>query len=106
MKKIRVSKISELRTDVVDYMFVEWLRRRGVYSAFRLNSGFDEKCDDAFRTVLRNRIQGALHSSYVGIGDLISMSFMFTHTSEGLDFWFKLSFDWRRFCTDFQNYFK
>lgn len=106
MKKTRISTISELSTDAVDYLFVEWLRRRGVYSAFRLNCGFDEAHNSSFRAELRHRIQGALHSSCVGIGDLISMSFIFAHTPEGLSFWFDLSFDWRRFCTNFQNNFK
>lgn len=106
MKKTRVSTISELSIDAVDYLFVEWLRRRGVFSAFRSNCGFDERRNSSFRTVLRNRIQGVLHSSYAGIGDLISMSFIFTHTPEGISFWFDLSFAWRRFCTDFQNNFK
>lgn len=105
MKKTRVSTISELSTDAVDYLFVEWLRRRGVFSAFRSNCGFDEKRNKSFRTVLRSKIQGVLHSSYAGIGDLISMSFIFGNTPEGLAFWFDLSFAWRRFCADFQNNF-
>jgi len=106
MKKTRVSTISELSIDAVDYLFVEWLCRRGVFSAFRSNCGFDEDHNTSFRTVLRYRIRGVLHSSRLGVGDLISMSFIFTHTPEGLDFWFKLSFAWRRFCTDFQTNFK
>ena len=106
MKKTRVSTISELSTDAVYYLFVEWLRRRGVFSAFRSNCGFDEKCDDSFRTMLRYQIRIVLHSSNVGIGDLISISFRFSHTPEGLAFWFALSFAWRRFCADFQNNFK
>lgn len=106
MKKTRVSAMFELSTDAVDYLFVEWLRRRGVFSAFRSNCGFDKECNDLFRTELRSRIQGVLRSSYAGIGDLISMSFIFAHTPEGLAFWFDLSFAWRRFCTDFQNNFK
>ena len=106
MKKTRVSTISELSVDAVDYLFVEWLRRRGVLFAFRLNCGFDKECNSSFRTALRCRIRSVLHSSYVGIGDLISISFIFAHTPEGLSFWFDLSFAWRRFCTDFQNNFK
>lgn len=106
MKKTRVLRISEFSIDAVDYMLVEWLRRRGVYSAFRLNCGFDEERDSSFRTLLRSRIRGVLRSPYLGVGDLISMSFIFAHTPEGLNFWFKLSFAWRRFCTDFQNDFK
>lgn len=106
MKKTGVSTISELTVDAVDYLFVEWLRRRGVFSAFRSNCGFGKKYSESFRTVLRYRIQDVLHSSHVGIGDLISISFMFSHTPEGLAFWFDLSFAWRRFCSDFQNNFK
>lgn len=106
MENIRVSTISELPVDVVDYLFVEWLCRRGLFSAFRLNCGFDLESDNSFRTMLRDRIKDLLHSSYAGIGDLISMSFIFAHTSEGLAFWYDASFAWRRFCTDFQNNFK
>jgi len=106
MEKTKVSAISELSVDAVEYLFVEWLRRRGVFSAYRLNCGFDRKRNHAFRSVLRCRIQGVLYSSYAGIGDLISVSFIFAHTPEGLAFWFDLSFAWRRFCTDFQNNFK
>jgi len=106
MKKTSVSTVSELSTDAVYYLFVEWLRRRGVFSAFRSNCGFDKERNRSFRTVLRYRIQDLLHSSYAGIGDLISVSFIFAHTPEGLTFWFDLSFAWRRFCTDFQNNFK
>jgi len=106
MKKTKVSTISELSVDAVDYLFVEWLRRRGVFSAFRSNCGFDEKRNSSFRAVLRYRIQGAMHSSSVGIGDLVSMSFIFARTPEGLAFWYDVSFAWRRFCTDFQNNFK
>jgi len=106
MKKTRVSTISQLTLDAVDYLFVEWLCRRGVFSAFRSNCGFGVKRKDAFRALLRHRIQNALHSSHLGIGDLISMSFLFTDTPEGYAFWSDLSFAWRRFCADFQNNFK
>ena len=97
MKATRVPMISELSIDAVDYLFVEWLRRRGVFSAFRSNCGFDKKCNNSFRNVLRHRIRTVLYSSHAGIGDLISISFIFARTPEGIDFWFKLSFAWRRF---------
>lgn len=106
MKKTRVSKNSELSIDAVEYLFVEWLRRRGVLSAFRSNCGFDEEHNSSFRIVLRHRIQEALHLPYAHIGDLVSVSFIFVRTPEGLDYWFRLSFAWRRFCTNFLNNFK
>lgn len=106
MKKTRVSTASELSTDAVYYLFVEWLRRQGVFTAFRSNCGFDEKHNNLFRSVLRNRIQGALRSSYLGVGALISASFIFAHTPEGLAFWSDLSSAWRHFCIDFRNNLK
>lgn len=106
MKKTEVSMISELSVDAVDYLFVEWLRRRGVFSAYRSNCGFDKERNSSFRTELRHRIKGIFHASSVGIGDLVSMSFIFSRTPEGLAFWYDVSFDWRRFCTGFRNNFK
>lgn len=97
---------SKLTVDAVDYLFVEWLRRQGALSAFESNCGFGEGHGETFRTVLRNRIQSLLYSSYAGIGDLISISFIFAQTPEGLAFWFDLSFAWRRFCADFRKNFK
>jgi len=106
MKKTKVSTISELQVDAIEYLFVEWLRRRGVFSAFRSNCGFGKECNNSFRTVLRRRIQSVSRSSHAGIGDLISVSFIFASTPEGLAYWFDLSFAWRRFCVGFQNNFK
>ena len=106
MKKTRALTISELSIDAVDYLFVEWLCRLGVFSAFRSNCGFDKDRNRSFRTVLRRRIQNALHSSHSGVGDLVSTSFLFTDTPEGYAFWTEVSFDWRRFCINFQNNFK
>lgn len=106
MKNKGVSTISELSIDAVEFLFFEWLRRRGVFSAFRSNCGFNKEGKNAFRTVIRYRIKDALHSSNIGIGDLITRSFLFTDTPEGYAFWSDLSFAWRRFCTDFQNNFK
>jgi len=106
MKKTRVSTIPELPIDALYYLFVEWLRRRGVFSAFKSNCGFGNQGNNALRTVIRRRIQNALHTSHSGIGDLISLSFIFTNTPEGYAFWAELSFAWRRFYVDFQNNLK
>ena len=106
MENIKVSTISELSIDAVEFLFFEWLRRQGVFSAFKTNCGVGKVCKKAFRTAFRYRIQNALHSSHFGIGDLITMSFLFTDTPEGYAFWSDLSFAWRRFCTDFQNNLK
>ena len=106
MKKTSVSMTSKLTINAVEYLFVEWLRRRGVYSAFRSNCRSDKDSNRAFRSGLRFRIEHALYSPQLGVGHLISMSFLFTHTPEGYAFWSDLSYDWHRFCIDFQNNFK
>lgn len=92
---------SVLSVDAVEFLFFEWLRRRGVFSVFRSNCGFDRNRKKAFRTELRYRINDALHSPHYGMADLISRSFLFTRTPEGYAFWADLSFAWRHFCTDF-----
>ena len=97
---------SELSIDAVEFLFFEWLRRRGVFSSYRLNCGFNEKRNKAFRTGLRYRIQDVLHSPYLGVDDLISRSFLFTRTPEGYAFWSEESIAWRRFCSNFKNNFK
>ena len=106
MEKTRVSTIPELSVDVVDYLFVEWLCRRGVFSAYRSNCGFGQRNKKTFRTVRRQRIQDVLQSFDSGIGDLISLSFIYTDAPEGYAFWAELSFAWRRFCANFQTNFK
>lgn len=106
MKKTRFSKNFELSIDAVEYLFVEWLRRRGVLPAFRSNCGFDKEHNNSFRAMLRRRIQNAMLSFNPCVGHLIAMSFLFTSTPEGYAYWSELSFAWRRFCTDFQHNFK
>lgn len=106
MKTTRVSMDSELTVDAVEHLFVEWLRRRGVLSAFRSNCGFGKRRKDAFRVEIRYRIRNVLHSSHSGIGKLISLSFLFYDTPEGHVFWSDLSDAWCRFCVDFQNNLK
>lgn len=105
MKKAKDSGISRFSTDVVEYMFIEWLCRRGVFSAFRSNYDSSKDADMSFRDALRRHILCAVHSSYFCIGDLVSSSFIFAGTPEGRDFWTGISSDWRRFCIDFQNIF-
>jgi len=106
MKMPKQSVDDKLLVDVMEYAFVEWLIRRGVYHAFRSNCEFDKNHEKSFRSMLRRRIQNSLHPSHSVVGDIIAMSFVFSRTPEGVGFWFDQSFAWRRFCSAFQNNFK
>lgn len=105
MKKAKDSEILRLSIDVVEYMFIEWLCRRGVFSAFRSNYESTKDVDMSFRDALRKHILYVCLESQLCISDLVSSSFMFARTPEGRDFWTGVSSDWHRFCIDFQNIF-
>lgn len=105
MKKTKDSKFNELSIDVVEYMFIEWLCRRGVFSAFRSNYDLTKPVNVSFRNALRRHIRYVFSASHLSIGALVSSSFVFVGTPEGRDFWSGVSSDWRRFCIDFQKLF-
>lgn len=103
MKKTKISRINELQLDVVEYMFIEWLCRRGAFSAFRSNYEPRELSDASFRSALREQIRFVLSTDRLGLGDLVSSSFPFHAATEGFVFWAEASAAWRRFCVDFQK---
>ena len=105
MKKVKDFKANKLSIDVVEYMFTEWLCRRGVFSAFKSNYDLTKDADMSFRDALRRHISYVFLASHLCVGDLVSSSFVFAGTPEGRDFWSGVSSDWHRFCIDFQNIF-
>ena len=105
MKKAKNLGPSKLSIDVVEYMFIEWLCRRGVFSAFKSNYGLTKDADVSFRDALRRHISNVFRSSHLCMGNLVSSSFIFARTPEGRDFWLGVSSDWHRFCSDFRNIF-
>lgn len=105
MKKTKDSNFKKLSVDIVEYMFIEWLCRRGVLSAFKSNYNSCKPADMSFRDALRNHIRYVFSAQNLFIGNLVSSSFLFVATPEGRDFWSGVSSDWRRFCIDFQKLF-
>lgn len=103
MKKVsKKSRINDLAIDTVEYMFVEWLVRRGIYAAFKSNYEYSFSLRTGFRERLRFHIRRALNGSGFGVSHLITSSFLFTSTPEGVKFWGKQSDAWERFCANFQ----
>lgn len=105
MKKTKSYRPSELSVDVIDYMFTEWLVRRGLFSAYKANYEKFTTNHRSFRDNLRFKIRSLCRSSVLGVENIISTSFPFTMTSEGYDFWAEQSAIWRRFCSDFNSKF-
>ena len=88
--------------DVVEYAFIEWLVRRGIYSAFKANYERDLLHYKSFRDRLRAHVRRSLGGVGFGPGYLISSAFVFASTLEGVEFWAKQSEAWMRFCDELQ----
>lgn len=103
MKKSSKSvRISELMIDVVEYAFIEWLVRRGIFSAFKANYERSFMPYRSFRERLRSQIRRSLHEFGFGPSHLITSSFLFSETPEGVKFWGKQNAAWERFCDELQ----
>ena len=101
MNKKQKVRSNRLIVDVVEYAFIEWLVRRGLYVAFRSNFSRVPMSRESFLDSLRDRIQLAYRHPQFGLGALVTMAFLFTSTPEGYDFWLKQSEDWKRFVSEF-----
>ena len=103
MKKVSKSvRTNELLIDVVEYMFTEWLVRRGIFAAFKSNYEHAFSPYKSFRDRLRSQIRRSLHDFGFGPSHLITSSFLFGSTPEGVRFWGEQSAAWERFCDELQ----
>jgi len=97
MKKLQQPVIDKLLLDVIEYAFVEWLVRRGIFTAFRANYCRVPSTRKTFRDCLRDHIRRVYRSSSLGPESLVSSAFLFISTPEGCEFWTKHSDAWRSF---------
>ena len=93
---------NELMINVVEYAFIEWLVRRGIYSAFKTNYERDFSPYRSFRDRLRSHIRRSLNGPNFGPSHLVTSAFLFYSTPEGAAFWSKQSDAWERFCAELQ----
>lgn len=104
MKKFSKSaRTNDLLIDVLEYTFIEWLVRRGIFYAFQANYKNAFTPYRCFRDRLRSQIRHSLQDSSYGASHLITSAFLFTSTPEGVKFWGKQSAAWERFCAEFQS---
>lgn len=92
--------IDKLLLDVVEYAFVEWLVRRGIFTAFRTNYDRIPTARKTFRDCLREHIRYVYRTPSLGPEALISSAFLFTSTPEGYEFWIEHSDAWVRFYNE------
>jgi len=97
MKKNKNSKVDNLVLDVIEYAFVEWLVRRGIFSAYRTNYDRIPTAGKTFRDCLRDHIRYVYRTPSLGPESLISSAFLFPSTPEGYEFWIKQSDAWKCF---------
>lgn len=97
MKKLKKTPVDELVVDVLEYAFVEWLIRRGIFAAFRTNYDRTSQTKATFREYLREHIRHVYRTPCLGPEALISSAFLFPSTPEGYEFWVGHSDAWVRF---------
>lgn len=101
-KPTKSARTNELLIDVVEYTFVEWLVRRGIFSVFKANYDRNFTPYRNFRDSLRSHVRYSLRRFGYGPSRLISSAFLFSSTPEGAEFWISHSAAWERFCAEFQ----
>ena len=97
MKKLEKSVNDKLLLDVIEYAFVEWLVRRGIFTAFRANYDSTPTTQKTFRDCLRDHIRYVYSRPSLGPEALIDSAFLFGLTPEGQEFWTNHSDAWKRF---------
>lgn len=102
-KSTKDSRIDDLILDVVEYAFIEWLVRKGLFTSFETNYDCIVSPYGGFRDRLRAHIRRFICSSCFDPSHLISSAFIFDATPEGSDFWKKQSAAWERFYFRLQS---
>lgn len=97
MKRLKTSVDEKLRLDVMEFTFVAWLIRRGIFIAFQTNYDRISTFRMTFRAHLREHIRHVYRTPSLGPEALISSAFLFPSTPEGFEFWTEHSDAWQRF---------
>lgn len=93
-----------LALEVLDYMFVEWLRDHNLYSKFVANLSSVKRDSDSPRFAIRVLIARLIAEPYLTLGSAISLAFAFHKTPEGANFWIAASNDWRSYLKSFSSF--
>lgn len=103
MKKKTSKPLNELTVDVFDYMFVQWLARRSLYSRFVKNLALVYPKTKKPRSIIRNMIRETQGSPIYSFEGLVLRSFPFCCTPEGVRFWARVSSEWASYFRNFSQ---
>lgn len=103
MKKQTSNRLNELTVDALDYLFVEWLVRRSLYSKFSANLALSWSDPEEPRLIIRKLIRSNLGRPFYPLANLISGSFPFRCTPEGFHFWSRVSDEWASYLKSFSK---
>ena len=103
MKKKISKPLNELTVDVLDYMFVEWLVRRSLYSRFAKNLALAFPKTKKPRSIIRSMIRVTQGSPVYSFEGLVLRSFPFSCTPEGVRFWARVSSEWASYFRSFSK---
>ena len=95
---------NSLVINIFDYVFVEWLCRRGLYSKFVANLSSFKGNSLAPRTAVRELIVQVLDTPYLSLTDAVLSAFSFESTPEGSTFWLNVSREWENFAESLPHF--
>ena len=101
MKKQKSFSQFDLRVDVLDYLFVEWLVRNHLYRKFARNLAAARQVTTSVRDLIRQRICTYATFPSMDYSFLLVGAFRFDLTPEGREFWSAASRRWEDFCRYF-----
>jgi len=90
--------------NVFDYMFVEWLSRRGLYSKFVANLPAVKDNSLPHRTAVCGLIAYVLDTPYLTLSNAVFSAFPFDSTPEGSTFWLNVSREWEQFVKSLPHF--
>lgn len=101
MKALKSFSPFDLRVDVLDYLFVEWLVRNRLYSRFAKNLVTSRHTTMSARDCIRFRVRAYAALPVIDYSFLMTGAFLFESTPEGREFWNNASRRWSDFCKYF-----
>ena len=102
--KTRNFDSNALIVDIFDYMFAEWLCRRGFYSKFVANLSSEEGGLTTPRAAIRGLIVHLSDESCLSFSDAVLSAFNFESTPEGFTFWLNVSREWKNFVESLPHF--
>lgn len=91
----------DLRVDVLEYLFVEWLVRNHLYRKYVKNLEASGRVTTSVRDCIRDRVRIYAVYHFSNYSFLLAGSFDFGQTPEGRKFWTDASRRWEDFCGTF-----